>query len=314
MRICSATASAISARPWPTLQYHRLAMASINSLPSLSHSSAPFAAGDRDEIPSCRLGERMQEGVGHPSIKPQILSAIVRRTHRCAQNSGLCRVWQGGGVTTRSDPFTEAARRVERGADHHAEAEALVAQMTLEEKLGCLDGDTPFWPGLTDMSGGRLLPPPMAGGGGRAIGHPGHRVRRRTARLCDRRRDRVPREHGPWRDVRPRTGGADRRGDRGRTPGQRRDVHRRRVHEPAPPSRVGPRPGDLRRGSAPRRGDGGRAHPRPAAPRDGMHEALRLELDGERPVHRRRHRRRACARTRCTCRTSSASPPRGSPR
>ena len=26
--------------------------------------------------------------------------------------------------------------------------------MTLEEKLGCLDGDTPFWPGLTDMSGG----------------------------------------------------------------------------------------------------------------------------------------------------------------
>ena len=78
----------------------------------------------------------------------------MRRTHRCAQNFGSCRVWQGGGVTTRSDPFTEAARRVERGADHHAEAEALVAQMTLEEKLGCLDGDTPFWPGLTDMSGG----------------------------------------------------------------------------------------------------------------------------------------------------------------
>ena len=41
VRICSATASAISARPWPTLQYHRLAIASINSLPSLSHRSAP---------------------------------------------------------------------------------------------------------------------------------------------------------------------------------------------------------------------------------------------------------------------------------
>jgi hypothetical protein len=27
-RSCSATASAISARPWPTLQYHRLAIAS----------------------------------------------------------------------------------------------------------------------------------------------------------------------------------------------------------------------------------------------------------------------------------------------
>ena len=57
-------------------------------------------------------------------------------------------------MTTRTDPFTEAAQRVERGADHHVEAAALVAQMTLDEKLGCLDGDSPFWPGLTDMSGG----------------------------------------------------------------------------------------------------------------------------------------------------------------
>ncbi len=57
-------------------------------------------------------------------------------------------------MTTRTDPFTEAASRVAHGADHHAEAEALVAQLSLEEKLGCLDGDSPFWPGLTDMSGG----------------------------------------------------------------------------------------------------------------------------------------------------------------
>ena len=33
----------------------------------------------------------------------------------------------------------------------------------------------------------------------------------------------------------------------------------------------------------------------PAAPRDGVHEALRAQLDGERSVHRRRHRRRAGA-------------------
>ncbi len=57
-------------------------------------------------------------------------------------------------MTTQPDPFTDAAARVARGADHHTEARALVGQMTLEEKLGCLDGDTPFWPGLVDMGGG----------------------------------------------------------------------------------------------------------------------------------------------------------------
>ena len=39
--ICAATASAISRRPWPTLQYQRLAMASINSAPSAVQSRAP---------------------------------------------------------------------------------------------------------------------------------------------------------------------------------------------------------------------------------------------------------------------------------
>ncbi len=33
-------------------------------------------------------------------------------------------------------------------------ARELVARMTLEEKLGCLDGDTPLWPGLFDMTSG----------------------------------------------------------------------------------------------------------------------------------------------------------------
>jgi beta-glucosidase len=50
--------------------------------------------------------------------------------------------------------FSEAAERVRGGADHHTEAAQLVAQMTLAEKLGCLDGDTPFWPGLADMGAG----------------------------------------------------------------------------------------------------------------------------------------------------------------
>ena len=52
-------------------------------------------------------------------------------------------------------PFAGAAARVRDGADAHVEARALVAAMTLEEKLGCLDGDTPFWDGLIDgLQGG----------------------------------------------------------------------------------------------------------------------------------------------------------------
>ena len=50
--------------------------------------------------------------------------------------------------------FDAAAARVAAGADHHAEAAMLVASMTLAERLGCLDGDTPFWPGLFDMTSG----------------------------------------------------------------------------------------------------------------------------------------------------------------
>ena len=50
--------------------------------------------------------------------------------------------------------FDDAAERVAQGADARAEADALVAMMTLEEKLGCLDGDMPFWPGIADLAGG----------------------------------------------------------------------------------------------------------------------------------------------------------------
>lgn len=50
--------------------------------------------------------------------------------------------------------FSEAAARVTAGAAPHLEAADLVAQMTLDEKLGCLDGDTPFWPGTIDLGTG----------------------------------------------------------------------------------------------------------------------------------------------------------------
>lgn len=51
--------------------------------------------------------------------------------------------------------FATALERVRAGADPHAEGRRLVEQMTLVEKLGCLDGDTPFWEGLIDaLQGG----------------------------------------------------------------------------------------------------------------------------------------------------------------
>lgn len=51
-------------------------------------------------------------------------------------------------------PFAEAAARVAAGGDAGLEAAALVEEMTLQEQLGCLDGDTAFWPGLADMTAG----------------------------------------------------------------------------------------------------------------------------------------------------------------
>ena len=50
--------------------------------------------------------------------------------------------------------FSDAAERVNQGADPHTEASGLVEKMTLQEKLGCLDGDMPFWPGLIEMMSG----------------------------------------------------------------------------------------------------------------------------------------------------------------
>ncbi len=50
--------------------------------------------------------------------------------------------------------FSAAALRVEAGADAGEEARALVAQLTDDEALDLLDGDTPFWPGITDMTSG----------------------------------------------------------------------------------------------------------------------------------------------------------------
>ena len=55
---------------------------------------------------------------------------------------------------TDQTPFEAAAQRVAAGADPAQEAAALVAAMTADEQRWCLDGDHPFWAGLTDMGQG----------------------------------------------------------------------------------------------------------------------------------------------------------------
>ena len=74
---------------------------------------------------------------------------------------------------TGSTPFAEAARRVDRGADVHEEAGLLVAALDLEEKLGCLDGDTDFWSGLADMTGGGYHAHPWPAARVERLGIPG---------------------------------------------------------------------------------------------------------------------------------------------
>lgn len=48
--------------------------------------------------------------------------------------------------------YGEALKRVRKGADHHAEARALIELMTAEERFHCLDGGSPFWEGMKDLS------------------------------------------------------------------------------------------------------------------------------------------------------------------
>jgi beta-glucosidase len=74
--------------------------------------------------------------------------------------------------------FGAAVQRIADGADRHEEAAALVTLMTLDEKLGCLDGDAPFWPGLFDMTSGGYYVHPWPAVQVDRLGIPGIQVRR----------------------------------------------------------------------------------------------------------------------------------------
>ncbi|GIF22595.1 beta-glucosidase-like glycosyl hydrolase [Actinoplanes tereljensis] len=70
--------------------------------------------------------------------------------------------------------FEESVARLRAGSDLAAETEALLAELTLDEKLWLLDGDDEFWPGLAEMSAGYNLRPIVMGAIDR-IGLPGLR-------------------------------------------------------------------------------------------------------------------------------------------
>ncbi|MCB0972252.1 MAG: glycoside hydrolase family 3 protein, partial [Acidimicrobiales bacterium] len=72
-------------------------------------------------------------------------------------------------------PFELAAARVADGADARAEAEALVDDMTEVEQRWCLDGDEPFWAGLTEMGQGGYHRRPFPAAQVPRLGVPGFR-------------------------------------------------------------------------------------------------------------------------------------------
>jgi beta-glucosidase len=75
-------------------------------------------------------------------------------------------------VTT---PFAKAAAAVAGGADPAAEAAELVAAMTPAERRWCLDGDLPFWAGLSDLGRGGYHKRPFPAAEVERLGVPGFR-------------------------------------------------------------------------------------------------------------------------------------------
>jgi len=69
--------------------------------------------------------------------------------------------------------FAAAVERVRAGETAEVVAAELVDRMTSEERLGCLDGDTDFWPGLTDLVSGGYHRHGWAGAAVPRLGVPG---------------------------------------------------------------------------------------------------------------------------------------------
>ncbi|KQR23834.1 hypothetical protein ASF79_00805 [Agreia sp. Leaf335] len=77
-------------------------------------------------------------------------------------------------MTTTHTLFDDAIQRVRAGNTAQSEAADLLAQLTPEEKLGLLDGDQEFWPGMAELAQGYNREPIIMGRVDR-VGVPGLR-------------------------------------------------------------------------------------------------------------------------------------------
>lgn len=71
--------------------------------------------------------------------------------------------------------FDEGVARVAAGEDARVVAAGIVGAMTVEERLGCLDGDTGFWDGIVDMVSGGYASHPWPAAVVERLGVPGLR-------------------------------------------------------------------------------------------------------------------------------------------
>lgn len=69
--------------------------------------------------------------------------------------------------------FSSAVANVTAGGDPTKEAREIVTQMSVEEKLWCLDGDTRFWPGTFDLGQGGYFEHPWPAAKIERLGIPG---------------------------------------------------------------------------------------------------------------------------------------------
>jgi beta-glucosidase len=78
-------------------------------------------------------------------------------------------------ATAEPTPFETAVAAVRSGADPHPEARQLYASLTDDERLGLLDGDTPFWAGMGELGQGKYCERPYVHGAVPRLGIPGTR-------------------------------------------------------------------------------------------------------------------------------------------
>ena len=220
------------------------------------------------------------------------------------------RRWRPGRRARHARPvsaFDDAARRVDGGADARAVAAGLVRQLTDAELLTLLDGDAPFWPGLTDMTRGGYYRHAWPAGRNERLGIPG-------LAFADGPRGVVVGNATcfPVAMARAATFDVDLEAEVGRVIGLEAraagatyfgGVCVNLLRHPAwgrAQETYGEDPHLL--------GEMGAAlDPGRAAARHGVREALRVQLDGERPVHGGRH----CRRPRAPRGVPAALPARG---